>query len=324
MFTFPRFVRHQLCGPLGRAARDACAILLVACALVFSTAATAQQAAPQLPKDVDPCGGPSEIINKLGPTPCNAVPGQTIISTTYTNTSATGRINLPRFAPTIGGHIVEYPTPVVLIGVSPTIQFEFTPPSVGTITSGRVGQITGNTDTTYGFQKRLPINMNSHMLTAYGASVTFPTGTPPFQGNSPSYQAWAALLQPLPLHLSLSAEARVQYKSGTNSSGKAQRFWAFLPTLVFGYVSRGGTGLFVQAEFPSLIAPQTGGSPITIAAVEQQLGAHIMLEAYYGLTGQGRSIALTPAAPSLPVSVNARALGLSVNFLLGRPSPALP
>jgi hypothetical protein len=297
----------------------------VVCALAFSTAAIAQQAASQLPKDADPCGGPSEIINKIGPTPCTAVRGQTIISTTYSNTSVTGRINLPRFAPTIGGHIVEYPTPLVLVGISPTIQFEFTPPSVVTVASGRSGQLTtGNTDTTYGFQKRLPINLKSHTLTAYGASVTFPTGTPPFQGSGPSYQAWGGVLQPLPLHLSLTAQARFEYKSGTNSSGQAQRFWVFLPTLVFGYVSRGGTGLFVQAEFPSRIAPQTGGSPITIVAVEQQLGAHVMLEAYYGLTAQGRNIALTPAASNLPISVNARALGVSVNFLLGRPSPALP
>jgi hypothetical protein len=49
-----------------------------------------------------------------------------------------------------------------------------------------------------------------------------------------------------------------------------------------------------------------------------------MLEAYYGLTAQGRNIALTPAASNLPVSVNARAFGVSVNFLLGRPSPTLP
>ena len=284
----------------------------------------AEQAAPQLPKDVDPCGGPSEIINKLGPTPCTAVLGQVIISTTYGNTSVTGNISLPRFAPTVGGHIVEYPTPLVFVGVSPTIQIELTPPSVATVSSGKFGQLTGNTDTTYGFQKRLPINLNSHALTAYGASVTLPTGTPPFQGNGPSDQAWTVLLQPLPSHLSLSAEVRFQYKSGTNSSGQAQRFWVVLPTVVFGYVSRGATGVFVQAEFPSQIAPQTGGSPIIIAAAEQQFGAHVMLEAYYGLTAQGRSIAVTPAASDLPLTVNARALGIGVNVLLGRPSPALP
>ena len=283
----------------------------------------AQQAAPQLPKDIDPCGGPAEIINKVGATPCIAVLGQTIITTTYSSTSVTGRINLPRLAPTVGGHIVEYPAPLVLVGVSPTIEVEFTPPSVATVTSGRLGQLTGNTDTTYGFQQRLPINLKSHSLTAYGASVTLPTGTPPFQGNSPSYRAWAVLSQPLPAHLSLTAEAQFQYKSGTNSSGQAQRFWVFLPTVIFGYVSRGGTGLFVQAEFPSLIAPQTGGSPIATAAALQQFGPHVMLLTYYGLTAQGRSIA-APAASALPVSINARVFGVGLNFLLGRPSRALP
>jgi hypothetical protein len=49
-----------------------------------------------------------------------------------------------------------------------------------------------------------------------------------------------------------------------------------------------------------------------------------MLQIYYGLTAQGGSIAVTPAASNLPVSINARPFGVGLNFLFGRPSPALP
>src|SRR5581483_11102165 len=91
----------------------------------------------------DPCGGPKELLNKFGPTPCVYIAGEAMVSAGYSNISSHGSVSVSRGAVAVGlplsGNANVYPSLLLVLGVSPNSQLQVTAPSAVSVNTARLG-----------------------------------------------------------------------------------------------------------------------------------------------------------------------------------------
>src|SRR5271165_4109351 len=85
---------------------------------------TAPQAVPPIPKDFDPCGGPLELLNKIGNgTACVFVLGEAALTAQYSSANIPANEQISALGHTLNvsgyAHAFGYPAPVVYVGVMP-------------------------------------------------------------------------------------------------------------------------------------------------------------------------------------------------------------
>lgn len=126
---------------------------------------------------VDPCGGPKELLNKFGPTPCVYVLGQGMISAGYTNISAHGSLSVSNGAHAaslpISGNANVYPSLLMTVGVSANSQLQFTAPSAVSVNTARFGTFPPRR------VPRLPIRSGSFSAQRLSRSSQSPSATQP-------------------------------------------------------------------------------------------------------------------------------------------------
>lgn len=281
----------------------------------------ASQAAPQIPKDFDPCGGFLELLNKIGNgTACVFVRGEAAVTAQYSSAtipfsaqiSAMGRT----FNLTGDGHAFGIPAPVVYIGVAPRAQIAITPPSFVQVSSPRLGTLAaGTSNMSFEYKQLVFVNPAKFTMIALDLAYTAPTGSPAFRGPGPTYTIDPIITQPLPHNFGLTLALAVNnFTVNCFSCATKQRGWSLAPQVVPYWESPGGTllGLFVQHNF----SPNT--TPIAFSA-GQLFGRHFEIAVAEGgfvrtatATGpfEGTVSATVRAYPSL--------FNVSANYLIGQ------
>ena len=192
-------------------------ILAGALLLVPFAAARADQP-PALPANFDPCGGPQEILNKFGVTPCVVVGGEAMLSAGYLSAKVNGNIQVGSIATLPAAALVRsYPQALATVGLGPRTDVEFTLPSYTRVDTARFPLLLGgDTDFQVGFKQRVAFDPVHGTLASVAASVEFPTGSPALRAAGPSYNVQLLGLYALPRRFGLIYDMQL-----TNADAKA-------------------------------------------------------------------------------------------------------
>lgn len=286
-----------------------------------ATPSAQPQAAPAIPKDFDPCGGPLELLNKIGNgTACVFVRGEAAFTAQYSsaNIPANAQLNAVGRTLNVSGyaHAFGYPAPVVYVGISPRAQIAITPPSFVQVNSGRLGTLTaGASDMSFEYKQLVFVDLTKFTMLALDLAYKAPTGSQALRGPGPEYTFDPIITQPLPHNFGLTIAFPVNnFTVSCFQCASAHRGWSLSPQVVPYWQSRGGTilALFVQHNF----SPNT--TPIAFSA-GQLIGRHFEIAVSEGgfvrtasATGpfEGLVNATATAYPSL--------FNVSANYLIGR------
>jgi hypothetical protein len=286
-----------------------------------ATPSAQPQAAPAIPKDFDPCGGPLELLNKIGNgTACVFVLGEAALTAQYSsaNIPVNAQLNAAGGALNVSGyaHAFGYPAPVVYVGISPRAQIVITPPSFVQVNSGRLGTLAaGASDMSFEYKQLVFVDLTKFTMLALDLAYKAPTGSPALRGPGPQYTLDPIITQPLPHNFGLTIAFPVNnFTVSCFTCAGTQRGWSLSPQVVPYWQSRGGTilALFVQHDF----SPNT--TPIAFSA-GQLVGRHFEIAVSEGgfvrtATASGPFEGLVNATVSAYPSL----FNVSANYLIGR------
>jgi hypothetical protein len=281
----------------------------------------AAAAAPAIPKDFDPCGGPLELSNKLGnSTACVFVRGEAALTAQYGNANIPANAQLNAMGRTLNlstsANAFGYPASVLYVGVLPRAEIAITPPSFVQVNSGRLGTLAaGASDMTFQYKQLLYVNLPKFTMVALDLAYKAPTGSPALRGPGPEYTIDPILTQPLPHNYGVTLALPVN-NSATSclTCSTTQRGWNLSTQLVPYWESPGGTllALFVQHNFnPSV-------TPVAFSA-GQLIGRHFDLALTVGgFTYSTTSVGAFQGLVSSSSTANPSLFTVSVNYLFGR------
>ena len=288
----------------------------------------ASPAAPQIPKNFDPCGGPLELLNKIGNgTACVFILGEAALTAQYSSANIPANAQLTGLGHTLNvsgyAHAFGYPAPVVYVGVAPRAEIVVTTPSFVQINSGRFGTLAaGTSDMSFQYKQLVYLNSSKFTMVALDLEYKAPTGSQALRGPGPEYTIDPIITQPLPHNFGLTVAFPIDnFTVNCFRCSGAQRGWGFSPQLVPYWESPGGTllALFVQHTFN----PNT--TPVAFSA-GQLIGRHLEL----ALT-EGGFVRTASATGPFDGLINASAtaypslFNVSANYLIGRSDlPAQP
>jgi hypothetical protein len=286
-----------------------------------ATPSAQPQAVPAIPKNFDPCGGPLELLNKIGNgTACVFVRGEAALTAQYSSANIPVNAQLNGAGGALNGsgyaHAFGYPAPVVYVGISPRAQVAITPPSFVQVNSGRLSTLAaGATDMSFEYKQLVYVDLRKFTMLALDLAYTAPTGSQALRGPGPQYTLDPIITQPLPHNFGLTIAFPVnKFTVSCFRCAGTQRGWSLSPQVVPYWESRGGTllALFVQHNF----SPNT--TPIAFSA-GQLVGRHFEIAISEGgfvrtasATGQFEGLvnATVTAHPSL--------FNVSASYLIGR------
>jgi len=281
---------------------------------------------PPLPKDFDPCGGPLELLNKIGNgTACVFVRGEAAITAQYGSADipANSQINFDTpsasraFGLSTSAHAFGYPAAIISIGVGPRAQITVTPPSFVQVNSSAAAALTGNnvlaagaSDMKFQYKQLVYVNLEKFTMLALDFVYNAPTGSPSLRGSGPSYTIDPILTQPLPHNFGVTVAFPVNDVSASNGT---QRGWSWSPQLVPYWASPGGTllALFLQHNFNPRITP-------VVFSATQLFGRHLSVSIAeggfnYSASANGPFQGLVSASTTAYPSV----FTIGVNYLIG-------
>jgi len=289
----------------------------------------AAAAAPALPANFDPCGGPLELLNKIGNgTACVFVRGEGAIDAQYgsANVPASTAIEVttPFGSRSIGlstaAHGFAYPAPSVYVGVLPRAQIVISAPSFAQINSSAAAALTGSnvlaagtTNMKFEFKDLAYVNPTKFTMLAFAFDYEAPTGSPVFSGSGPSYSIDPIITQPLPHNFGATLAFPVT-NAVTGTFANAQRGWNWSPQFVPYWESPGGTLIAVVVEHnfnPSV-------TPVVFSAA-QLFGRHFMLSVAeggfsYSTSGNGLFLGIVHATVTAYPSL----FTIGASYLIGQ------
>ena len=286
-----------------------------------ATPSTQPQAAPAIPKDFDPCGGPLELLNKIGNgTACVFVRGEAALTAQYSsaNIPVNAQLNAGGGTLNVSGyaHAFGFPAPVVYVGITPRAQIVITPPSFVQVNSGRLGTLAaGASDMSFEYKQLVFVDPAKFTMFAMDLAYKAPTGSEALRGPGPQYTLDPIITQPLPHSFGLTIALPVNnFTISCFRCATTQRGWSLSPQVVPYWESRGGTllAVFVQHNF----SPNT--TPIAFSA-GQLIGRHFEIA-----VAQGGFVSTASATGPFEGLVNATAtsypsfFNVSANYLFGR------
>lgn len=179
---------------------------------------------------VDPCGGPKELLNKFGPTPCVYVLGQGMISAGYTNISAHGSLSVSNGARAaslpISGNANVYPSLLMVVGVSANSQLQFTAPSAVSVNTARFGTFSAASDPSFAYTQRVFFSPKTFTQLAIALGYTAPTNGGGITSPGPSYQIQLDTAQPLNANVSFGPWWTFKNSATTSLTGVTTRGWS--------------------------------------------------------------------------------------------------
>ncbi len=291
-------------------------ILAGALLLVPFAAARADQP-PALPANFDPCGGPQEILNKFGVTPCVVVGGEAMLSAGYLSAKVNGNIQVGSIATLPAAALVRsYPQALATVGLGPRTDVEFTLPSYTRVDTARFPLLLGgDTDFQVGFKQRVAFDPVHGTLASVAASVEFPTGSPALRAAGPSYNVQLLGLYALPRRFGLIYDMQL-----TNADAKAtqERNTSLSLTVIPYYQSRGN----LLAGAGVVLLPSGAAAPEIF--VEQLANRHLGVELFYAGMGTGFVSSVQsnlPTISAIKIRGSVNVIGANLIGMIGRSGP---
>jgi hypothetical protein len=277
-------------------------------------------AAPPIPKDFDPCGGPLELSNKLGNgTACVFVLGEAAVTAQYGSANIPGSTQLNFMSNALGlsgyAHAFGYPATAVYVGVAPRAEIVITPPSFVQVNSGLGTLAAGASDMKFEYKQLLYVNLEKFTMVALDLAYQAPTGSPALRGPGPAYTILPILTQPLPHNFGLTIALPVNnFTVACRTCTSTSRGWSISPQLVPYWESPGGTllAVLVQHSFNPNVTPVAFNAG-------QLIGRHFEVT----VTAGGFSYSSSRAGPfyglvSASSSAYPSLFSVGVNYLFGR------
>src|SRR5579871_1078830 len=178
----------------------------------------------------DPCGGPKELLNKFGPTPCVYIAGEAMASAGYSNISAHGSVSVSHGALAaslpLSGNASVYPSLLLVIGVSPSSQFQITAPSAVSVNTARVGTFSAASDTSFDYKQRVFFSPTAFTQLAIDLGYTAPTNGGGITSPGPAYQIQLEVAQPLNANLTVGPWWTFKNSASASLTQGSTRAWS--------------------------------------------------------------------------------------------------
>lgn len=182
---------------------------------------------------VDPCGGPKELLNKFGPTPCVYVEGEALVSAGFSNISTHGALQVSGNGPLglsaslpISGNANVYPSLLIAFGVSANSQLQFTLPSEVQINTQRLGTFSATSDPSINYKQRVFFSPTKYTQLAVDLGYTPPLEGGGINSPGPTYQIQLDIAQPLNANVSIGPWWTFKNAQSTGLTQTSERVWS--------------------------------------------------------------------------------------------------
>lgn len=277
----------------------------------------------------DPCGGPKELLNKFGPTPCVYILGEGMVSAGYSNISAHGAVTIGRGPREVSFGFSEnanvYPSLLIAFGVSPSSQLQITAPSQVDVNAARFGTFNAASNPSFNYKQRLFFSPTAYTQLAIDLGYTAPTNESRITSPGPAYQIQLDIAQPLNANLSIGPWWTFKNAQSAGLARTKERAWSD-PLGVYLAWSP------VYSSFEILPVVYHDFNPnrtILMGQVVQLLGRHASIAVSYG-GAESSTQSNGPIAQAFTFGANASPRVFSVNlyYLVNEsnlpPQPAPP
>ena len=261
----------------------------------------------------DPCGGPNELLNKFGPTPCVYIAGEAMVSAGYSNISAHGAVSVSHgglaASLPLSGNANVYPQLLLVFGVSPSSQVQITAPSAVDVSTARLGSFSASSDPSIAYKQRVFFSPTAFTQLAVDLGYTAPTNGGGITSPGPSYQVQLDLAQPLNANVSIGTWWTFQNSSSTSLTQGSTRAWSDPLGIYIGWIPQ-NTGLEILPVVYHSFSPNRTA---LLGQVVQLLSRHLSVAVTYG--GAETSIQSNgPFGQSFNFAANSSPRIFGVNF----------
>lgn len=261
----------------------------------------------------DPCGGPKELLNKFGPTPCVYISGEAMVSASYSSISAHGSVSASRGALAaslpLSGNANVYPGLLLVLGVSPSSQVQISAPSEVSVNTPRLGTFSAASDTSFDYKQRLFFSPTAFTQLAIDLGYTAPTNGGGITSPGPSYQIQLDLAQPLNANLSVGPWWTLKNSASTSLAEGTTRGWSDPIGLYFAWSPQKSSFEVLPVVYHDFNPNRT----VVIGQVVQLLSRHLSVAVSYGGT-ETTTQANGPFSQSFNLAANSSPRIFSVNF----------
>jgi hypothetical protein len=261
----------------------------------------------------DPCGGPNELLNKFGPTPCVYISGEAMVSAGYSNISAHGAVSVSHGALAaslpLSGNANVYPSLLLVFGVSPSSQVQITAPSAVTVNTARLGSFSAASNTSFNYKQRVFFSPTAFTQLAIDLGYTAPTNGGGITSQGPAYQIQLDLAQPLSATVTVGPWWTFQNAASTSLTGVTTRAWSDPLGLYVAWVPQ-NTGLEI---IPVVYHSFNPNKTVLIGQVVQLLSRHLSVAVTYGGT-ETSTQSNGPFAQTFNFAANSSPRVFAVNF----------
>jgi hypothetical protein len=261
----------------------------------------------------DPCGGPKELLNKFGPTPCVYISGEAMVSAGYSNISAHGSVSASHGALDaslpLSGNANVYPGLFLVFGVSPSSQLQITTPSEVSVSTARLGAFSAASDTSFNYKQRVFFSPTAFTQLAVDLGYTAPTNGGGITSPGPAYQIQLDLAQPLNANLSVGPWWTFKNSVSTSLTGAGTRSWSDPLGIWFAWSPQNSTFEVLPVVYHSFNPNRTA----LIGQVVQLLNRHLSVAITYGGT-ETSTQSNGPFAQSFNFAANSYPRIFGVNF----------
>lgn len=261
----------------------------------------------------DPCGGPKELLNKFGPTPCVYIAGEAMVSAGYSNISAHGAVSVSHgglaASLPLSGNANVYPSLLLVFGVSPSSQFQITAPSAVSVNTARVGTFSAASDTSFNYKQRVFFSPTAFTQLAIDLGYTAPTNGGGITSPGPAYQIQLDLAQPLNANVSVGPWWTFKNSVSTSLTGGSMRAWSDPLGIWFAWSPQNGSFEVLPVVYHSFNPNKTA----LIGQVVQLLSRHLSVAVTYGGT-ETSTQSNGPFAQSFNFAANSSPRIFGVNF----------
>lgn len=281
---------------------------------------------------VDPCGGPKELLNKFGPTPCVYVAGEAMVSAGFANINTHGALQISGNGPLglstslpISGNANVYPSLLIAFGVSANSQLQFTLPSAVQVNTQRFGTFSATSDPSINYTQRVFFSPTKYTQLAVDLGYTPPVEGGGINSPGPTYQIQLDLAQPLNANVTIGPWWTFKNAQSSGLTQTTQRVWSDPLGIYIAWSPANST-----FEIIPLVYHDFNPNRTTIAGqVVQLLSRHLSLAVTYG-GAESASQSNGPFAQAFSFAANSspRVFAANIYYLINEsnlpPQPPAP
>jgi hypothetical protein len=265
---------------------------------------------------VDPCGGPKELLNKFGPTPCVYVLGEAVVSAGYTNINTHGALQISGNGPLglstslpVSGNANVYPSLFIAFGLSANSQLQVTMPSEVQVNTQRFGTFSSTSDPSFNYKQRVFFSPTKYTQLAIDLGYTAPMEGGGINSPGPTYQIQLDLAQPLNANVSIGPWWTFKNAQSAGLGQTSQRAWSDPIGVYVAWSPAYSSFEFVPVVYHDFNPNRT----VIVVQAVQLLSRHLSLAVTYGGT-ESSSQSNGPFAQAFNFAANSSPRVFGVNF----------